>query len=137
MTVPCPSCGTGTVLATFQTELTLGAQAPTTAAPDTDGFIAAECTNDECRDMLAQDPGDGRLRNAGLQRDTDPDAWVDDPDLTAAWKNAVVKVMVIGCTHPDWAVTFNDDDDTMTCTVCGQTAPGGQDGGLTPCSSSR
>lgn len=122
MTVLCPSCGQGEVRATFQVLVTYGLDAEgrvteDAGEPDSDSFVYAECTNEACDVALAQEPGDGRLRNAGLVVNGEP---VEDDVLLPAWVAATYAA--IGHEHPEWAVTFNEDG-TMTCTECGAVAP--------------
>lgn len=94
--VACPSCKTGEVRVEVQSFVTHRLDAAgnrvtvRVEAPSSDTFVAAWCDNDDCHDSLAQEPGDGRLRRAGLVRDdTDHD---DDP-LLAEWTAAVERII--------------------------------------------
>ncbi|HEY6013340.1 MAG TPA: hypothetical protein VIU37_05015, partial [Candidatus Limnocylindrales bacterium] len=66
----CPSCGIGTVRATFQVLITYPPANFGPPPPDSDSFVSAECDNLACPDGLAGD-GDGRLRRAYLVRERD------------------------------------------------------------------
>lgn len=85
----CPSCGVGTVHATFQVFISYPwvGEPP---APDTDFFVEASCDNAECADTLSGG-GDGRLRRAGLFRDYDPVAGEDE--LEAEWIATVRRII--------------------------------------------
>lgn len=124
--VACPSCGKGDVEVMVQSHVTWrGGEQVEVEPPDLgDGFAGASCTEyDVCRTSLNPEIGDGRIRRAHLAIDGDPVEGVGD-ELIGRWIAAAYAA--IGHEHPEWAVTFNDDG-TMTCTECGQTAPGEHD----------
>lgn len=82
----CPSCAIGRLTVGVQVSAALTDGELDTDWPTTDDFVSAWCSNPDCVDALAQEPGDGRLRRAHVERDGEP---VDEPELEERWISAV------------------------------------------------
>lgn len=89
----CPGCRVGKLQVVVQVQALLNEQGLTTDAPGSDDFIQAYCNNDACQWALAQDPGDGRLRNADLYSD------YDSIDLEPADGNAELRAAFIAAVY--------------------------------------
>lgn len=87
----CPSCGEGTVHATFQVFVSYPLAGEEVPMPDSDFFVEASCDNEDCPDVLAPEAGDGRLRRSSLTRDYKPVEGEDE--LEARWVAAVQRII--------------------------------------------
>lgn len=87
----CPACHTGRLHVLGQTFTTVSQEDDDAELPTTDDFVESSCDNEDCLYTLAQNPGDGRLRNADLMRDMQQVR--DQPELEEQWRAQVEAIL--------------------------------------------